>query len=137
MTLHIVYNHQCPKCETYYIPYDEDVPCPNCGLVEPERYDFVSEAVRSAQYNLRCNGSYMPSAWWVGTLGDHVLHTIFRLLEEYRVSGEGEIFMECAAREIDEALPATSPHMRNHILNIAIRVYEEMTKEGDLQAEEG
>lgn len=34
MTMHVVYDHECPACEALYIPYDEDVPCPRCGIVE-------------------------------------------------------------------------------------------------------
>ena len=32
MSLHIMYDHQCAKCEAFYIPYEEGVTCPNCGL---------------------------------------------------------------------------------------------------------
>ncbi|WXG46619.1 MAG: hypothetical protein WED05_08190 [Candidatus Atabeyarchaeum deiterrae] len=62
MTLHINYDHQCPKCEAYYIPYD-DVPCPRCGLVEKERFDHITRATRSLLFNLDNYGSYVPPAW--------------------------------------------------------------------------
>ena len=129
MTLHIVYNHQCPRCETYYIPYDDDVPCPHCGLIESQRYDFVTEAARSAMYNLRTNGSFMPSAWWVGTLGDHVLHLVFTALEEHRTSGEGEIFAETAFRVFDSMTWENQTHLQHHVTNIAIRVHDELALE--------
>ncbi|MGB9877236.1 MAG: hypothetical protein ACPLPS_05670 [bacterium] len=62
MTLHIHYDHQCPNCGAFYIPY-EDVPCPNCGLMEEERFDFIPQAVESLLYNLHRYGSYFPPAF--------------------------------------------------------------------------
>jgi len=61
MTLHISYEHKCNQCGTDYIPFDADVPCPKCGLVESERYDFIGAAVRSTLYNLERYGSYQPA----------------------------------------------------------------------------
>ncbi len=40
MTLHIDYNHNCSECETAYIPYDAEVACPKCGLLEPRPLRF-------------------------------------------------------------------------------------------------
>ena len=57
MTLHIDYNHNCSKCETAYIPYDAEVACPKCGLLEPDPYDFVGEAAESALHNLSDQGT--------------------------------------------------------------------------------
>ena len=41
MSLHIMYDYQCSKCEAFYIPYEEGVTCPNCGLDEDEVYDIT------------------------------------------------------------------------------------------------
>ena len=84
MTLHVHYDHQCPNCMAYYIPYDKDVPCPCCGFVEQERFDFIPQAAMSAHYNLETQGSYVPGAWYTGSLGDHILSLLFPLLEKYR-----------------------------------------------------
>ena len=31
-----MYTHQCSKCEAFYIPYEKDIVCPNCGLNESD-----------------------------------------------------------------------------------------------------
>lgn len=36
MSFHIMYDHQCLKCEAYYIPYKKGIVCPYCGLNEEE-----------------------------------------------------------------------------------------------------
>jgi hypothetical protein len=70
--LHIHYDHQCPTCNAYYIPYDVDVPCPSCGLLEQERFDFISQAVASARFNFKAKDP-VPTAWFAGSLADHIL----------------------------------------------------------------
>jgi len=124
MTIHVVYNHQCPRCEVSYIPYDQDVPCPCCGFVEEERFDFITEAAQSAEYNLKTQGSYLPASWWAGSLGDHILYLVFTALEEYRTSGEGELFVDTAFRVFHNMTWEPQPHLQQHVMNIAIRVYE-------------
>jgi hypothetical protein len=37
-----------------------------------------------ANMNLMNGGHYVPVAWWVGSLGDHILTIIFGLLDEHR-----------------------------------------------------
>jgi uncharacterized Zn finger protein (UPF0148 family) len=64
LTLHIFYTHQCHKCGAFYIPYDKDVPCPNCGLVEKERFDYIPRATESLNFNLKEYGRYIPPAWY-------------------------------------------------------------------------
>ena len=61
MTKHVDYTHTCPECGALYIRYDNDVPCPQCGLVEEERFNFIPAAVASARFNLE-SGHYVPGA---------------------------------------------------------------------------
>jgi len=51
MTMHVIYDHECPQCGAYYIPYDHDVPCPKCGIVEENRFDYITEAALSMRFN--------------------------------------------------------------------------------------
>jgi|SRR6266850_4947743 hypothetical protein len=37
MSLHIHYDHRCVNCGAVYIPYDRDVPCPQCEGVATGR----------------------------------------------------------------------------------------------------
>jgi len=127
MTLHIVYDHQCPRCGAFYIPYDEAVPCPNCGEIEEERLDYIPRVVASLEYNMKMTGSYMPAAWWVGSLGDHILYVLFQLFDRYRKEGAGGDFGAFA----DDVLAAyqwgEQKYMMRHIYMIAVRVHPILT----------
>ena len=68
MTLHIKYDHRCPKCGADYIPYNQ-VPCPNCGQIEGDRFDYVSLAAESIIFNLQRFGMCQPPMWLVNFLG--------------------------------------------------------------------
>jgi hypothetical protein len=127
MTLHVHYDHQCPKCNAYYIPYDLDVPCPNCGLVEQERFDFIPEAVGSSRFNLNTRGSYVPGAWYTGSLADHILWLLFGLLEEQRKEPDGQSFNGMAHKALKHMNWGNQAYLRDHVWAIAVRVYEELT----------
>jgi hypothetical protein len=139
MSVHIDYDHQCPRCGAYYIPY-EDVPCPNCGLMEEERFDFVPQAVDSLLYNLNSYGSFLPPTWWVGSLGDHILRILFIIFEAFRQSGEAD-FPSFAEQVLAEGDWGDQQYLEKHIYGIALRVYEEIEKEGfqlgGIEEEEG
>ena len=127
MTLHVPYDHQCPACGAYYIPYDDDVPCPNCGLVEDERFDFIPQAANSALFNIRHYGSYVPPAWYVGSLGDHILRLLFLIFDAYEQSGATD-FPTFAQAAVDRMCWGNQQYLANHVRDIAIRVYEEVQR---------
>lgn len=126
MTLHAVYDHQCPQCEAFYIPYDDDVPCPNCGEIEEERFDYVSKATASLRYNLKMTESYMPAAWWVGSLGDHILYVLFQLFERYRNEEPNMDFEAFADDVLSTYQWGEQKYLMRHIYTIALRVREEL-----------
>lgn len=128
MTLHVDYTHECEQCAALYIPYDADVPCPRCGLVEIERFDYIPQAVDSLRFNLESSGSYTPDAWWIGSLGDHVLSLLFMLLDAYELEQPETPF----ALFIDSALSqmrwGEQDYLQSHIRGIALRIREELDK---------
>src|SRR5262245_55607438 len=93
MTMHVVYSHECGACGAYYIPYDIDVPCPKCGIIERARFDYIPQAVASMQVNKESGGAYTPGAWWVGSLGDHILSLLFGLFDAYEAQ-RGQVAFE-------------------------------------------
>ena len=97
MTMHIHYNHKCPRCQTDYIPYDKDVACPKCELIETKRFDFVTPVAQSALYNLSQQGSYVPGGWWTGTLGDHLAYFVFQVLDMHKRSKEVSFSMSASS----------------------------------------
>lgn len=126
MTLHVVYDHECEACGAFYIPYDDDVPCPKCSLVEANRYDFIPEAVDSLKFN-KSQGSYRPPAWLVGSLGDHILNLLFGLLDTYEEE-KPDSFREFITSKLIQMDFGDQEYLRNHLLGIAMRVHEELKK---------
>jgi hypothetical protein len=127
MTLHVVYDHECEACGAIYVPYDDDVPCPKCGLVEEDRFDFIPEAVVSLRFN-KFHGSYRPPAWWVGSLGDHILNLLFGLLDTYEEE-KPDSFREFVASRLAKIDWGDQEYLQNHVLGIALRVHEELEKD--------
>lgn len=93
--------------------------------MEEERFDYIPKAVASLRYNLRAGGSYIPPAWWVGSLGDHILYILFHLFERFR--RERDIEFEAFA---DDWLAASEwgdqKYLMRHVYTIALRVHEEL-----------
>lgn len=127
MTLHINYDHKCPKCDAYYIPYDKDVPCPRCGLVEEERFDYIPKAARSLIFNLDNYGSYAPQAWWVSSLADHVLLILFPVFEQFRKSNRKD-FDSFAAEILSRNNWDGQGYLEDHIREIAVRINDDIEK---------
>src|SRR5262249_14641673 len=124
LTLHVVYTHECGGCGAYYIPYDADVPCPRCGLVERERFDYIPQAAASMRYNKEWRGKYMPGAWWIGSLGDHILHVLFGLFDDYEAQQEDIAFESFVDGALADREWGDQDYMRPHIRDIALRVRE-------------
>lgn len=121
MTLHVRYSHQCPNCDAHFIPYDSDVLCPNCG--QPPDIDdvfpFIGRAAASVNFNLASYGSYVPPAWYIGSLGDHFLYILFGLFEAYRQAGRPADFPEFSAMYLNRPNWGDQAYLRDHIGAIA------------------
>ena len=82
MTIHINNSHKCPSCDAFYVPYEENLPCPKCGKIEKQDFDiFMPLAVESLMFNKK-QGSFIPPMWIVESFGDHVLHLLFPVFED-------------------------------------------------------
>ena len=126
MSHHIHYNHECQKCGAYYIPFDQKVPCPKCGEVESERFDFIPRAAESAQFNFLDLGRYVPDAWSTPCFGDHILFIVFRLLEQHRIDTTGRTFSDVATEVLASMDWGNQLYLRDHIHDIACRVREQL-----------
>lgn len=132
MTLHIHYTHQCAQCEAFYIPYHAVVVCPRCGAQENEPFsNFISQAANSALYNQSASAllgrgeSFVPGAWFSGSLGDHVLHLLFGVLEQHRLQKEEAnalSFAEVARQAVDAMEWGDQEYMQEHFYQIALEV---------------
>ena len=135
LTIHTKHHHSCPDCEVEYLPYDDAVPCPNCGLVEPERFDFISRAVESAQFNTKQNGTYVPLVWSVLSHGDQVLSLLFRLLEHDRNNQSAQPFREVARSQLDSIDWHGQSYYKDYIYEIALRVHNELATAAKSEAQ--
>ena len=124
MTLHVVYDHKCAQCGAVYIPYDHAVPCPNCGVIEAHRFDYIPQATASLRYNFQTSGSYIPAAWWIGSLGDYCLHLLFHLFENFRKQAAQVDISEFASIFLSGLSWGDQRYLRQHVLGIALRVHE-------------
>ena len=127
MSLHIMYDHQCSECEAYYIPYDEDIVCPNCGKDEEKALNIVTELTKSAQYQMNTMGFYSPIAWWTGSFGDFVALLIFKVLDEFYAQKDKD-FKEIAESHFNSREWGTQLYMKNHIKDLSYKVYLEIEK---------
>ena len=128
MSLHINYSYQCYQCSAYYIPFDETVVCPKCGIKEEEVYaTFISEAADSASFNLQ-SGFYEPDFWYINSFADHILHLLFMILEEHRTQKEQKPFEQVAHQAIDEIEFGEQEYLCGHLYQIAIKVKEQLDK---------
>ena len=132
MTVHDSYTHQCPQCQAFYIPYDQ-VPCPRCGLVEHERYDFIPIAVASVQWNIERYGSYVPGAWFIGGLGDHLLLILFQIFERWK-SNPGAGLNRAIEEELLPRDWGDQAYLGSHVAAMARRVFEELEKKRQTNA---
>ena len=125
MTIHVDYDHQCARCNALYIPYDIAIACPKCNLLEPERFDFISQALGSMHFNKATTGSFLPGGWYVGSLGDHILFLLFTLFHKYEHSSN--IDFNIFARKFLEAKKwADQEYLKDHVYGIATRLFEEI-----------
>lgn len=122
MSMHIMYDYQCKKCEAFYIPYEKDIVCPNCGLNEEEPYDIVLDLANSAKYQMDTMGFYTPIAWWTGSFGDYVALIIFQILDAYN-NQEKKEFQEIASEYCHNRTWGNQLYMKDHICDLSYSVF--------------
>ena len=125
MSLHIMYDHQCSKCEAFYIPYAEGIVCPNCGLDEKAPYNLVPILANSAEYQMNTMGFYTPIAWWTGSFGDHVALIIFQILDAYDKQ-EGQKFQDIALEHCNSNSWGKQLYIKDHICDLSYKVFLEL-----------
>ncbi|HAM36734.1 MAG TPA: hypothetical protein DEB40_01500 [Elusimicrobia bacterium] len=123
MTLHVSCGYQCLGCGAFYLPFAPGVLCPKCGKTGDQTIDFVPQAAQSLRFNLQSYGSYWPAAWYVGSLGDHVLKLLFMVFEGFRKSGYAEERFEAYLEERLSAMDwAEQSYLKDHVRVIAVAV---------------
>ena len=125
MSSHIYYDHQCQKCKAFYIPYEKDIVCPNCGLNEKEIYDIVPEIVGSAEYHKVTTGSYTPLAFFISSLGDRISLQIYRVLDAF-YKQDKKNFQEFSKDYFNNMEWKEHLYMKNHLCDLSYKVFLEL-----------
>ena len=126
MSLHLMYDHQCEKCEANYIPYDTNIACPSCGLYEePIALGLVSTLAQSAHFQKEYFGSYIPHSWWSSSLGDYSALLIFKVLDIFHAQNE-KSFQEVSLDYFSNRKWNGQEYMITHIYELSCRVYFEI-----------
>ena len=97
MTTHIrAKKFTCPRCSVELIPFKRDFKCPNCGEPVGEFLDFVPRIFDAMDYHKENYGSFMPPAWYTGSLVDHVSQIIFKMFDiiEAKKPDNPELFIK-------------------------------------------
>lgn len=82
MTVHSDVDNKCKYCDTPFVPIPELPTCPKCQRKSDVIFaDFVKDTIFSAQFNVSHYHSFIPPAWYVGTIGDHYYNIAFRFLD--------------------------------------------------------
>lgn len=136
MPIHVVYDHECAACAATYIPYDQDVPCPQCGALEAERFDFIPQVANSLRFNKQKDGTYLPPAWWATSLGDQIIGHLFPLFEAWDVEKPRD-FERFARLWYDGLDWGNRPYLKEHVLAMARRLVVELGKDEPIRDPQG
>jgi hypothetical protein len=133
MTIHIHYkDNKCPKCSVLFIPFKKDFKCPNCNEPINEFFDFIPELIDSMKIHKEKYGDYMPPAWYVGSLTEHVQSIIFKLFDalERQISPNPSEFI---ADWLNKVKWGNQQYLQKHIEDIASAVYKIYKDDGEFK----
>jgi hypothetical protein len=129
MSYHInLKEYNCPSCDALYIPYKVNMPCPNCKKIPdntPEEYlHFIDQIITSLVINKEREGSYRPSAWYIGSFTDYIQSVIFHVfnaLENKKRTDTVEVFVTkyLNSTQWDE----DAPYRKDYIHSIFTEIY--------------
>ena len=127
MSYHLYYDHSCSGCNTDYIPYDHDVPCPSCGLVETERFaNFIPEVAFAVYDIVDMMGGYMPYAWASMNLSDVIMVHLFMVLDKYHRRTDGWSFEMVAREYFLSDVDPDHTQFANYFYTLALRLFKYM-----------
>ncbi|MFH1824396.1 MAG: hypothetical protein ABH873_04125 [Candidatus Firestonebacteria bacterium] len=130
MTIHIHHeDNKCQKCSALFIPFKKDFKCPKCGESTNEFFDFIPELISSMKIHKAMYGSYMPPAWYTGSLVEHIQNIIFELFDtmEQQVSPNPSEFIVNWLNKIEWG---DQKYLGKHIEDIALATYQIYESDG-------
>jgi len=115
--------HKCKKCGAYFLPFEHNLPCPQCGTPSTEFYDFVSEAATGLQIHKRDYGHYSAAGFFVGGLPEHIFLQLCNAFDEIQDHSD---FPTALRRYLDGSDWGDQKYLSSHIYDIAVRVREKL-----------
>lgn len=118
MPIHLNYQGTtCKKCGAEFVACQKDYPCPACGQVTEEFFDFIPATIASMKDHKQLYGSYLPESWFSGSVADVVQRVIFEIFDNYEIekpkdftafvleqmeTAEWEEGQECLVAQVEE-----------------------------------
>lgn len=127
-------NHKCSECETDYIPYSNEIPCPKCGdKVKMKDYpELIDGICESFLYNINNFESFVPICWAAIDISDSLQMFLFGLFRNWMKEAEDhepqtrtkafEEFLNKVNKIVDLG---DRDYMLDYLKTLAMDVYEE------------
>lgn len=124
MTLHIdAKNFVCSRCSVEFIPFKKDFKCPNCGELTDEFFDFIPEVISAMRYHKQRYGSFMPPAWYTGSLNDHIESIIFKIFDTIEIKKPENLEM-FTKKYLDNGDWCENDYLHKHVEEITLSVLQ-------------
>lgn len=122
----------CEKCQKPYIPFKRDFTCPNCGNPTTDRIIYAPSVIKFLKCHKERFGQYVPDGWYTGSLIDHVNFLLFQVFDalEYTKPKKPEEYIK---DWLAKAEWGDQQYLKNHVIEIALAVYEIYLVEPELR----
>lgn len=126
MQTFIEYDHNCPNCDAYYIPFNQNTVCPNCGFAEDERFDYIERVVDFIENNLEDYSWIKPDEIEANSFADHVLMLTLQSLEFYAYKRNEFTIDDALSYFFNKVQFKDQEYLRFHIQNISKEVFKKI-----------
>lgn len=121
-------DYQCRQCQTFFIPFNEDIQCPRCMVratedAIEEHARFILDLVLVMQLNKARKGVFIPDEWPIGLLVNSVqllMFEMFDALEQEKPKNKKKFF----EKNIKSMALEGGDEFDAHLLDIALAVSE-------------
>lgn len=119
-------NYQCPRCQSFLLPYKKGILCPNCEMIiddadTTEYLDVIDSIAGSMELHKSEHGRYFPGAYATLDFMDHVQGIIYRIfdsMEEEKPENKEQYLMDF----LDKIGWGNQEYSKSHIKDITLEI---------------
>lgn len=119
-------NYQCPRCQSFLLPYKRGILCPNCDMAvddaDTTKYlDVINSIAGSMELHKAEHGTYFPGAYATLDFMDYmqgVIYRIFDSMEKAKPENEEQYLMDL----LDKIGWGNQAYLKSHIEDIALEI---------------